>query len=403
MIEAINSQTNDILHESAVKVCPSCGLTGMRPFYTVRSVPVHSVLLMNTREQAVSYPRGNITLALCKFCGFISNTSFDPTAHSYSTEYEETQSFSPTFRAFHEQLASRLVKDCDLNGKSVIEIGCGKGDFLPLLCQMGANRAIGFDPAFVAERNPANGYNVQYIADFYSEKYADYKADFVCCKMTLEHIHNTFDFVSGVRRAIGNSPNTTVFFQVPDARRILQDGAFWDIYYEHCSYFTAESLKALFERAGFEVISTGLEYGDQYLTILAKPAPYRENALAGSVNGLADGIETFTHNAARMVESWQSLVRQMARDGQRIAVWGSGSKGVAFLGAVGATDEVEYVVDINPYRQGKYMCGTGHEIVGPEYLKQVKPDVVIAMNPMYEGEIRRDLEQAGIQARFLSV
>ena len=401
MLEAINSQISDIL-EQKVTPCPSCGRQDMRPFYSVRSVPVHSVLLMRTREQAVTYPRGDITLALCRFCGFISNITFDPAAHSYSTEYEETQSFSPTFRAFHEQLASQLVKDCDLHGKTIIEIGCGKGDFLPLLCRMGAKRAIGFDPAFVAERNPADGCDIQFIADFYSDKYADYKADFICCKMTLEHIHNTFDFISGVRRAIGNSIDTRVFFQVPDARRILQEGAFWDIYYEHCSYFTAESLKALFERAGFDVLSTGLEYGDQYLTILAKPAG-SENGLAGSVKAPSDGIETFVHNAARMVQSWQLLVRQMARDGLRIAVWGSGSKGVAFLGALGATDEVEYVVDINPYRQGKYMCGTGHEIVSPQHLTRVRPDVVIAMNPMYESEIRRDLDQMGIPARLLSV
>lgn len=375
----------------------------MQPFYWVRSVPVHSVLLMKTREQAVSYPRGDITLAVCRFCGFISNIAFDPKAHSYCTEYEETQSFSPTFRAFHEQLASQLVKDCDLQGKTIIEIGCGKGDFLPLLCRMGSNRAIGFDPAFVAERNPANGCDVTYIADFYSEKYANYKADFICCKMTLEHIHNTLDFVSGIRSTIGNASQTLVFFQVPDARRILQDGAFWDIYYEHCSYFTAESLTALFERAGFDVISTALEYGDQYLTILAKPADDHREVLAGSLNGLADGIAIFQHNAARMVQSWQLLVRQMAREGLRIAVWGSGSKGVAFLSALGATDEIQCVVDINPYRQGRYMCGTGHEIVSPEYLTQVRPDVVIAMNPMYESEIGRHLNRIGIQARLISV
>jgi hypothetical protein len=60
--------------------------------------------------------------------------------------------------------------------------------------------------------------------------------------MTLEHIAPTGDFVGAVRRAVGDDPQTVVFFQVPDVIRILKEQAFWDIYYEHCNYFSAGSL-----------------------------------------------------------------------------------------------------------------------------------------------------------------
>jgi SAM-dependent methyltransferase len=329
---------------------------------------------------------------------------FDPDVHSYSADYEETQGFSPTFRNFHEQLASRLVSEYDLHGKTVLEIGCGKGEFLALLCRIGGNRGIGIDPAFVSDRNPAEGCDVTYIADFYSEKYADYEADFICCKMTLEHIYDVFEFVSTVRRAMRKTPKALVFFQVPDVRRILKECAFWDVYYEHCSYFGAGSLARLFERAGFEVISTRLEFGQQYLTVLAKPRPddvTPQRRAEGDLHQVH--VQRFKRSAERIIGSWRARIRQMARSGQQIVIWGSGSKGVAFLAALGISDEIKYVVDINPYRQGKFMVGTGHEIVSPEFLTRAKPDVAIAMNPIYQYEILRELGRLGLSTRLLSV
>ena len=226
----------------------------MNVFYEVPRVPVHSVLLMPTRDVAVNFPKGDIALGHCSHCGFIANTVFDPTVHNYSAQYEETQGFSGTFQAFHRRLAEEMIEKYDLHGKKMIEIGCGKGEFLSLLCEMGNNSGVGFDPAFVSERNPSAGdTKVEFVADFYGEKYAHVQGDFVCCKMTLEHIPDTANFVRTVRRSVGDRYDTVVFFQVPDMTRVLRDLAFWDIYYEHCSYFSAESLKLLFEEQGFDV------------------------------------------------------------------------------------------------------------------------------------------------------
>ena len=78
---------------------------------------------------------------------------------------------------------------------------------------------------------------VTFIRDFYSERYSGYQGDFVCCKMTLEHIPATADFLDQVGYSIDKERGTVVFFQVPDTMRILEDCAYEDIYYEHCSYF----------------------------------------------------------------------------------------------------------------------------------------------------------------------
>jgi hypothetical protein len=76
---------------------------------------------------------------------------------------------------------------------------------------------------------------------------------------------------------------------------------------------------------------------------------------------------------------------------------------VAFLTTLGIRDEVQHVVDINPFRQGMYMPGTGQRIVAPESLREHRPDVVIVMNPIYEAEIRQDLDRMGLAPDLLAV
>src|SRR5918996_3397420 len=168
--------------------CPSCGSDQVSIFYELGNVPVHSVVLLSSREEALDFPRGDIALASCEQCGFIHNAAFRPDLVEYFSEYESTQAFSSTFNAFHTDLAKRLIERYDLHGKQVIEIGCGHGEFLALLCDLGDNRGIGFDPAYVPGRHgAASGPKTNIIQDYYSEKYSRYRGDFVCCKMTLEH------------------------------------------------------------------------------------------------------------------------------------------------------------------------------------------------------------------------
>jgi hypothetical protein len=180
---------------------------------------------------------------------------------------------------------------------------------------------------------------------------------------------------------------------------VLGDLAFWDIYYEHCSYFSAGSLSRVFREAGFEVLETWTDYDDQYLMISARPAltPQPESELERQAPKLVrEDIEFFVKQQAERVESWKREIAGLKEKGRRAVVWGSGSKGVAFLTALDLRNEIEYVVDINPFRQGKFMAGTGQEIVSPQFLAEYKPDVAIAMNPIYQNEIQSDLQQMGL-------
>lgn len=388
-------------------LCPNCAAEGMRVIYSIEQVPVHSVQLLHSRQQALDYPRGDITLAFCDTCGFISNVAYDYSLQDYSVEYEATQSCSPTFNSFAYKLADRLVKDYHLQEKDIIEIGCGQGEFLSVLCELGNNRGVGFDPAYLPEKDVTGGdQRIQFIQDYYSEEYSDYKADFVVCKMTLEHINPPIDMVATVRRSLGDRKDTIVFFQVPDVLRVLSDIAFWDIYYEHCSYFSAGSLARLFRKAGFEVVNLAREYDDQYIMIEARPANAAAAEVLAAENDLEDlrrAVDRFAETIPIELAAWRDRIQNYSAQGKKVVLWGGGSKGVAFLTTLGIYEQIEYVVDINPRKHGTFMGGTGQEVVNPEFLVEYRPDVVIVMNPIYCTEIKHSLNQIGLDPELISV
>jgi hypothetical protein len=223
--------------------------------------------------------------------------------------------------------------------------------------------------------------------------------------MTLEHIPNTFEFVSTVRRAVGEL-KPTVFFQVPDMRRILTDVAFWDIYHEHCSYFTDESLRNLFTLCGFEVLETWRDYDDQYLMITAIPASLRSTSQIRQPSRTdLDAVWTFAEEAKRRTDFWKRTLEGTLRAGKKVVLWGSGSKAVSFLSSVGeiGTAAVRYVVDINPFRQNCFIPGAGQQIVGPQFLADYKPELVIAMNSIYIEEIESDLRNLGLRPTVMPI
>lgn len=406
--QALSSRV-ELIEESALTqhLCPSCGHKGLLPFYKVHNVPVHSCLMFPTKQEALDFPCGDIMLGFCEQCGFITNTAFDPATSKYSPIYEDQQSFSPTFNSFAHKLANRLVEKYDLHDKDIIEIGCSKGDFLIMLCELGHNRGIGIDPSTVVGRVKSEATErVIFIQDYYSERYGHYRGDLICCRHTLEHIHATADFLSTVRRTIGDNLDTVIFFELPETRRVLREQAFWDIYYEHCSYFSPGSLGRLFRHCGFEVIDIALDYDDQYLLLEARPVSKSSEAihtLEETPEQLAEDVRYFSTHIGDKLAQWKQHLEQVQAQKKRAVIWGSGSKCVSFLTTLGTEDQIEYIVDINPHRHGKFIPGLGKEIMPPEFLKEYKPDQIIVMNPIYCDEIQKSIDGMGVGAELIPV
>ena len=391
-------------------VCPGCGGQRTWGFYEVKNVPVHSVLQMRTREMALGYPRGDVRLMFCEGCGFVFNGAYDGGLLEYGAECEEGQGFSATFGAFHRRLAEQLIERYGLRGKRVLEIGCGKGDFLTLLCELGGNEGVGYDPAYVPGRcpEPARG-RAEFVQENFSEDSAAGAVDFVCCKMTLEHIEQTGAFVEMLGRALAGLVGAVVFFQVPQTERVFAEGAFWEVYYEHCSYFGRSSLRTVFERAGFEVQEVWEDYGGQYLMLAAVVGAGQGKEATGkggddeALGAMRAAVERFATEGPGQVQAWREYFSGAHQRGEKVVLWGSSSRTVSFLTTVGLLEEVEYVVDINPHRQGTYMAGTGQAIVGPEFLREYRPGVVVVMNPIYRTEIEGSLRALGVEAQVKTV
>lgn len=419
--------------------CPICGSESASVFFTAKDIPVSYHVLRDTEAEAVTVPRAPVPLSLCGGCGHVFNASFDPGLLEYSEAYDNSLHFSGRFQEYAEELASGIVARYDLHGKDIIELGCGKGDFLSLLCRLGGNRGVGFDRAYAGHHDAHPG--VRFVRDFYSERYAGLHADLLVCRQVLEHIPGPREFLSGVRAALSENPEAGVVFEVPNGAHMLEELKFWDIIYEHCGYFTRSSLERVFQETGFEVERIEESFEGQFLVAYAKPA--RDAADRNGTNGTdkagegrgrgrtteADRTmetgtrttgpgghgpdpgrrnrydpETLERAAGRFARAfegitaeWRSTLTDAAARGRRIAVWGAGTKGIGFLNMLGVSSEsVRYIVDLNPRKHGKYLTGTGQIIVAPEFMAEYVPDIVIVMNPVYRDEIGGLLSRLGV-------
>ena len=173
--------------------CPACGAATDDPFLRWPGVPVHSCLLVDTEAEARDFPRGDLALVFCRGCGFIFNAAFDPGHIDYSPDYEETQGFSPRFQAFARDLADDWVTRYSLKGGKVVEIGCGKGEFLVHMAEAGVGEAVGIDPGFRPERVASQAAErITWVPGFFPQDFpgpgAPLATDAVVCRHTLEHV-----------------------------------------------------------------------------------------------------------------------------------------------------------------------------------------------------------------------
>ena len=385
--------------------CLACHHGSMSVFIEIEDQPVHCNLLWPDREAALNAPRGDIRLGFCQGCGMIYNLSFDPGLMKYTQAYENSLHFSPSFQAYAQELATRLIEKYRLYGKDIIEIGCGKGEFLSMLCEGGGNRGFGFDPSYDGSRQSRATENITFIRDLYSEAYGEYTADLICCRQVLEHIQHPGDFLRQIRHAIGNRTNTVVFFEVPNVLYTLRDLGIWDIIYEHCSYFSTRSLTRLFCETGFVPRGAYGTFGGQFLCLeasLTGESLERETGFSPHFDEQCF-VNDFSTQYHAKIDRWTQHLTSLLEDGKHIVVWGAGSKGVTFLNTVKAADQIRYVVDINPHKQGMYVAGAGQQIVPPAFLDEYRPDTVLAMNAIYKDEISELIRQKSIAAEVVSV
>ncbi len=372
--------------------CKCCGSADLSTVIELGGIPVENSRIYGSPAAAQGVSRGDLRLDRCARCGFVQNSAFDPALVVYDDEYQDSQGHSSYFTAYAERIIDELIQRFGLRGARALEIGCGKGDFLRMFCERSGGSGIGIDPTAGSVAGVAGAVEIR--ADWFGEGSGHHDADLVMCRHTLEHIPDVHSFLQTVRRELEGRPEAILYVEVPDTGRIAAEGAFWDVYYEHCSYFDATSLRRLLERTGFDPVDVRLEYEGQYLVAYARVG---EIALTRSYGATADvGLHPSPMDFSSMVDqvaSWQAWVDDHRED--RVAIWAASSKAVALLSTVRGFEPV-VAVDINPAKAGAHLPGSGLGICDPAQLADHRPDLVLVMNPIYADEIRTELRALGL-------
>ena len=380
--------------------CPSCGSDRREAILHWPSIPVSASLFPETREASTAIARASFRLVACVGCGLLFNADHDERLVEYSPACIETQAGSAQHRAFVDELAQAWIDRYGLRGATVVEVGAGfDAGFLTRLVELSGGFGIAIDPALAgAAEHPGS---IATLAERFGPEHAAIEGRALVCRHTLEHVSDVRAFLAATRGWAVANDDAPVLFEVPDLGRILAEDAFWDMYYEHCSYLDAETLAAAFRLHGLAPARVEHVYGGQYLVLEARPAePEPPDPSLGERT-----VAAATASAARISRSIATAAERLTAlgDRKRLVVWQAGGKALALLTLTGTTELVSAVVDVNPAKRGRFLPGTGHAIRGPADLPELDPEVVVLMNPVYVSEVRETLASLRVAAEVVTV
>lgn len=323
------------------------------------------------REAAHRAVVGDVELVQDVNTGLIHNRLFDEALLSYDREYQNEQACSATFRRHLEDVLGIVLRHTGLTDAGV-EIGCGKGYFFELLSGVGAN-IVGYDPAY-------QGINPRVMRQYFGDEPLVCAPDYVILRHVLEHIATPWEFLWKLSKQCKH--DTKVYIEVPCFEWIVDNRAFYDIFFEHVNYFTLDVLKGAFDQHR----DAGHFFGGQYLFLVADMASFRK-----PVGGPGRQFR------ALQVEGYLTELLRRRRDHHRpVVIWGAGAKGVTLSNILVHNGiNVAFIVDINPAKQNRYSGGAGLPIVAPATVAaRLSGADIFVMNPIYLDEIRAMLPDA---------
>ncbi len=322
-------------------------------------MPVFQNVTYEDQAHAINCIKGNIELVQNTVNGLVYNRLFDPSLVKYDKNYQNEQSLSKFFLK-HLESVERIVSK-HLGKDSLIEIGCGKGFFLEMLLSKGFD-IVGFDKAY-------EGNNPKIIKDYFTSN-SGFKGKGLILRHVLEHIQNPVKFLNDLKNY--NNNEGLVYIEVPCLDWIIKNKAWFDICYEHVNYFRLSDLKSMFG----SVIDCGSFFGNgQYIYIVADLSKLKKDI---KYNEAVKFPDDFASNLPK--------TKTKALD----VVWGASTKGVIYsILASRQGFKFNFVIDINPVKQGRYLPETGLKVLSPQNLiDDYKDNVnIYIMNSNYYEEI----------------
>jgi len=338
---------------------------------------------------AASVPRRPIELRECAECGLVFNAAYGEGHGFYDSGYENRQSHSKAFRRHLTWLSTLIGAYLDTARPRILEVGCGKGQFLQQLAEMTGGEAEGYDTTY---EGPNRLGDVTFYKEYLSAERVRGHFDAIICRHVIEHVPTIGSFLASlakIARAAGDPP---VFLETPRLEWILQHKSAWDIFYEHCNYFTEAALAGLCSRYGFKVLAHLPAFARQYQVLILEPDRADQDSGASVIHAIAQISQEAVIGLSRVIE------RESA--GGTWAIWGAGAKGACLANRL-PPGNLCMIFDTNPAKHGCYVPGTRIPIVAPTHEALASISLVVIMNPAYQDEIREQLGHMGYRGRVL--
>lgn len=385
--------------------CRSCGASGITPVLSLGEVPLANAFV-ELGELARPEPRYPLTLAFCSDCSLVQLLETVPMRATFR-DYPYYSSFSETLLNHASELARRLIETHALSEAAlVVEVASNDGYLLRNYAAAGIP-VLGVEPAREIAQLAEREHGVRTVVEFFD--------DTLACKLrgeglhaTILHAHNVLahvpdlnGFVRGIETLLDAAGTAVV--EVPYVREMIDRNEFDTIYHEHLCYFSLTALSALCSRHGLSVAEVERVpiHGGSLRLFLSKVG---HDAPSSSVRALideerewgVDGLAPYRDFATRAIEIMQAfrdLLSELRSQGHTIAAYGAAAKGTVLLNCSGVGGEViDYVVDRNPRKQGRYMPGVHVPIYGPDKIMEAPPDYVVILAWNIAQEIMDQLE-----------
>jgi len=363
--------------------------------------------LEQLNQMEVFYP---LHVFVCENCFLVQLEEF-VNPEKIFTEYAYFSSYADTWLKHAQNYTHFVTERFDLSKESfVVEVASNDGYLLQYFVQKNIP-VLGIEPAKnVAKVAIEKG--VPTLTEFFGEKLAiqlleqGKQADLIVGNNVLAQVPDINDFVRGMKTLL--KPGGIVTVEFPHLLRLMEENQFDTIYHEHFSYFSFIAAEKIFSAHGlilFDVEELPTHGGS--LRIYGRHAdngtlPITDGALElheREVNAGFKKIEYYSEFGEQVKETKRKLLSflvEAKRQGKSIAGYGAPGKGNTLLNYCGIrTDFLDYTVDRNPYKHGKFLPGTHIPIYPPDKILETKPDYVFILPWNFKEEIM--IQMAGIR------
>jgi 2-polyprenyl-3-methyl-5-hydroxy-6-metoxy-1,4-benzoquinol methylase len=402
--EAKELQTIDEAHKHG-STCRFCGTSLKHTFIDLGMSPLcESYVSSEQRNQMEPfYP---LHVYVCDRCFLVQLETYVTPEHIF-TEYAYFSSYADSWLQHSKAYTDLMVERFHLNSAShVVEVASNDGYLLQYFVEKNIP-CLGIEPAAnVAQVAIEKGVPTQ--VEFFGVESArklaaeGKQADLLLGNNVLAQVPNLNDFVAGMKILL--KPQGVITMEFPHLMRLMEENQFDTIYHEHFSYFswiTTEQIFAAHNLTLFDVEEIQTHGGS--LRIYARHSedtskPTSDHAIALKQRELEAGftnVETYRHFAAQVEETKRKLLDFLIiakREGKTIVGYGAPGKGNTLLNYCGIrTDFLDYTVDRNPYKQGKFLPGTHIPIYYPDKIAETKPDYVLILPWNFKNEIMKQM------------